>query len=494
MINFKNTLILLLIASFWQCAYAQEKRAMNLASVLQNNMVIQQNKPFKIWGTATAGDTVKIKAGWNDQTICVIADRTNHFTGIVEAPKINPGDFTKYELKVSCGQESTVLRNLLIGEVWLCSGQSNMQFAMKEELSGLAEIANANFPNIRLFSAGLNFSNDPIDSISGTWAECSPVTAKDFSAVAYYFGKQLWKDLHVPIGIIFTGIGASSAQAYVPREILAANPLLDSVYLQPYLTSPKSKEEMNSGFSFEKVMRPFLLYNAVINPFKHFSIKGFCWYQGEANHMERKNYTLLTQALIQSWRQKFAQGNLPFYYVQIAPFFHDKEDPDLAFDAFFREAQEKVSELNNTEMVVTMDVGEAKNLHPKNKRPIGQRLAYTALNRTYGLLNVAYLGPRYDYAVYHAGKVIVHFQPATIGSGLRTRDGGKPNFFYLAGSDKKFYPANADIVGESILLKSAKVNHPVAVRYAFTNYPVTNLENGDAFPAVPFRTDTWEER
>lgn len=250
---------------------------------------------------------------------------------------------------------------------------------------------------------------------------------------------------------------------------------------------------MNGGFSFEKVTRPFLLYNAVIHPFTNLSIKGFTWYQGEANRNERESYTRATQAMVQSWRKNFGQGNLPFYYVQVAPFWYDKPDSALADYAFFREAQEAVSGLSNTAMVVTMDVGESRNLHPKNKKPIGVRLAKTALNRDYGMLNISYQGPQYDYVTFDRKKAIIHFQPETIKGSLTTNDGSAPKYFTIAGEDKVFYPASATIAGNDIVVSSSKVKKPVAVRYAFTNFVVTNLQNGEGFPAVPFRTDHWAE-
>lgn len=464
-----------------------------IASVLQSNMVIQQNKPFKVWGSATAGDTVLIYADWMNNPITTIADDSNKFMGIVAAPQIKKGDYTKHTLSINTHNHAIILNNILIGEVWICSGQSNMQFAMKGTIDSTQEINAANYPNIRLFNSELNFSNEPIDSIKGKWLECTPQTVKNFSAVAYHFGHELYKFLQVPVGIIFTGIGASSAQAYVPRDVLAFDSLLDSIYLQPYLRSEKSKETMNGGFSFEKVTRPFLLYNAMIHPFTNFSIQGFCWYQGESNRSERESYTHLTETLIKSWRKNFGQGNLPFYYVEVAPFFYDIEDSTLADYAFFREAQENISKLNNTEMVVTMDVGEAKNLHPKNKKPIGIRLAKTALNRTYGKLDVAYKGPQFEYAEFNANRVIIHFEDETVISGLETNDAKEPRYFFVAAADRVFYPARATINGKNILLASVKVKKPVAVRYAFTNYPVTNLQNKDGFPAIPFRTDSWTE-
>lgn len=480
-----------------QVAWAQQESlagvALQFADPLSDNMVVQQNKPFKVWGKAPAGQKVKISADWLASPTIVEAEKDGSFLGLIQVPIAHSGDFSKYKISVESGSQSISLENLLIGDVWFCSGQSNMQFGMDEVINAEEEIAGANYPNIRLFSAGLNFSNEPLDKINGRWVVCSPETVKKFSAIGYYFGQNLHKTLNIPVGLIFTGIGASSAQAYVPQQVLAADPILDAAYLQPYLQSERSQEVIDGGFTFEKVTRPFLLYNAIIHPFVNLSIKGICWYQGESNRHERESYTRLTHAMIHSWRKVFAQENLPFYYVQVAPFFYDIEDLTLADYAFFREAQEKIRILNNTEMVVTMDVGEAKDLHPKNKKPIGERLAKVALNRTYGKLEVAYRGPRFQSVAFDGRSAVVSFDPETVESGLQTNDGEVPKCFFLAGNDQEFYPAETKIMGNKILLKSKKVRKPVAVRYAFTNYPITNLENKDGFPVEPFRSDNWPE-
>ncbi|WP_256010394.1 sialate O-acetylesterase [Desertivirga xinjiangensis] len=467
--------------------------ALKLADALQNNMVVQQNKPFRVWGKADPGKTVKISADWLDNPLSLIADKEGGFLGSIEVPLAKKGDFTPHTLRVQTSDEQITLNNIWIGDVWFCSGQSNMQFAVKEMLGAEEVIKDADQAAIRLLNVGLNFSAVPIGTFSGKWLECSPETVKGFSAVAYTFGKKLHEELSIPIGLIFSGIGASAVQAYIPQEELASDVLLNDTYLLPFLKSPKSKETVDSGFSFEKVVRPFLLYNAIVNPFVNLSIKGFCWYQGEANHMERESYVKATQVLIKSWRNNFKQGDLPFYYVQIAPYFHDKEDDKLAYDAFFREAQQKVSELNNTEMVCTMDVGEARDLHPRNKKPVGLRLASAALNRTYNQHHIPYQGPEYNYVSFKKTKAYVHFKPGTTGAGLTTNDGTAPKFFYLAGEDHVFHPATAIISGHSVILSTKSVKRPVAVRYAFFNYPVTNLQNTGGFPALPFRTDNWNE-
>lgn len=489
----KKIVLVLFLVAFSRHSFAGAPSVLRLSSLLQSSMVIQQNRPFTVSGWATAGEAVQVRADWMPDAISVKAAADGQFLGIISVPAVQAGDYRPHTLDVESGASRITLTNVLIGEVWLCSGQSNMQFSMKEVLDSIREIAAAQYPQLRLLNVDLNFSATPIDSCKGKWVECSPETVRKFSAVGYYFGKELQHSLNIPVGVIFSGIGASSAQAYVPQPVLAADTQLNRVYLQPYLNSPRSKEVINGGFSFEKVTRPFLLYNAVIHPLRNFSIRGICWYQGEANRLERDSYTRLTQVLIKSWRESFGQGELPFYYVQVAPFFLDKEDPTLADYAFFREAQEKVAVLNNTAMVTTIDVGEAKNLHPHNKKPIGVRLARTALNRVYGQSEIIYRGPQYQHMEIGRKEAVIYFEPGTTPGGLRTDDGAAPGFFTIAGEDRIFYPAETTIDGDRIHVRAAAVKRPVAVRYAFTNYPVTHLQNGEGWPVLPFRTDNWPE-
>lgn len=466
---------------------------LRLGSGLQDGMVVQQDKPMVVWGWSDPGASVAILPDWVGGPTTVVADGSGYFSGIVFVPSVRSGDYTTHVLIVSSGGSQVRLSNILIGEVWLCSGQSNMQFALREVLDSTAEVAAARDPHMRLLDVGLNFSAEPIDTFMGKWVECEPSVAGRFSAVGYFFGRRLQEALDVPVGIVFSGIGASAAQAYVPRDVLAADTMLDRLYLEPYLNSPRSKEVVNDGFSFEKVTRPYLLYNAMIYPLRRMSIRGICWYQGEANRMERESYTHLTQTMIGVWRRLFAQGELPFYYVEVAPFFWDNKDSTLADYAFFREAQGKVGSLGNTAMVSTVDVGEARNLHPHNKKPIGIRLAQTALNRTYGRLDTVGGGPRYQHMEVKGRKVTVFFEPGTA-EGLHSDDGMAPRDFMVAGDDQRWYPALASIDGDRVVVWSDAVKKPVAVRYAFTNAAVTNLHNAAGWPVPLFRTDGWAEK
>lgn len=485
-------MLVLFIASSYACV-AQTSTRLTINNILQSNMVIQRGKPLKVWGKGVVGQEVFAKGDWNTLPSKKLVDDKGDFSLEVDVPKAKKGDYKAHTLLIWTKSDTIELKQLLIGDVWFLSGQSNMQFSLKEDKFAEQTLQAANNPHIRLFTAELNFSATPLSDVKGKWKMVDPQSAKDFSAVGYYFGQYLNASLDIPLGLIFSGIGASKVEAFLPQDVLKSNRLLDSMYLQPYLKDPKSKEVINGGFSFEKVTRPFLLYNAMINPFRNLSIKGFCWYQGEGNRMERKTYTLATQKLIESWRKGFGQGNLPFYYVQVAPYFWDMEDPSLNDYAFFREAQQHVAQIGNTAMVVSMDVGEAKDLHPKNKGPLGVRLAKTALNLSYHMDTVQYLGPELKSVKYSGKMATVYYSSGSVKSGLTTSDGESPMFFQVAGLDKKFYDASAEIVGNTIRLHSDQVAKPVQVRYAFTNYPVTNLMNKAGLPAIPFRTDNWKE-
>lgn len=485
------------------CLVAQDRPPhVRPADALQSNMVIQQNKPFKVWGAAPAGDEITIKADWLDVPTKVTAGKDNRWMGIIPVPAAVKGNYGKHTITISDADTTATLTNVLIGDVWFCSGQSNMQYGIRDKGDGSntgivdyrQEIAAARHPGIRLLSVALDFKAEPSERFTGRWVECSPETVADFSGVAYSFGKELQRKLDIPVGIIVSCIGASTAQAYTSRAALQADPLAKEKYLDPYLNSDRAKEAVTSDFTWEKVTRPYLLYNTFIHPFINLSVSGFCWYQGESNRNERAAYTHLVQTMVKGWRKDFAQGDLPFYYVQVAPFFWDNADETSADYAYFREAQEKISELNNTVMVVTMDVGEAKNLHPRNKKPVGIRLAQAALNRHYGQPDVPYLGPQFSQLQIQGNTAVINFDPQTVKNGLRTNDGKPPAHFFVAGADRQFHAATAKINGHKIYVTSAKVPAPLAVRYAFTNFPVTNLENGDGLPAAPFRTDNWPEQ
>lgn len=475
--------------------------AFKVANIFQSDMVVQQDKPFTIWGRATAGNKIVIKPDWSGEAVTVMAGSDNTWRTEVKVPKVIPGDFKPHKLTISLSDTTVILDNLLIGDVWLASGQSNMQFSMedKDKKNGVLdfgnEVAAANYPNIRWFYTDLNFKAQPYDQVTGHWEECSPATVAHFSAVSYYFARSLYQHVNIPVGIVLSTIGASTGQAWTSRKELESDTVLYNKYLRDYDNSPKSKEVINSGFTFEKVTRPMLLYNAMIHPLAGLSLRGIIWYQGEFNRNDAGKYTLLLSHMIAGWRGDFGQGNLPFYLVQVPPFYWNNEDP-AAFDyAIFREAQANVRKAApNTEMAVTIDDDEARNLHPRNKKPVGERLAMIALNKDYGFKNISYTGPQVASLKMSGSKVKIAYTKGSVAGGLTTSDGKAPRLFYVAGDDHVFYPANAAIKGNRVMLRSDSVKDIKAVRYAFTNTSVTNFMNSAGLPAEPFRTDAWNEQ
>ncbi len=464
---------------------------------LQSNMVVQQAKPMKIWGSAAAGDAVVIKADWMKSSKIVYADANNQWLIEIKVPSAAAGDFTRHTLSVIHKTDTVKLKDILIGEVWLCSGQSNMDMQLKPFLPWLQgvldfenEIAKAEHPEIRLLDIQTDFKAQPVDKVKGgTWKICTPANAADFSAVAYYFALELLNRLKVPVGLVVSSVGGSSCQIWTSRETLAADPLLKAKYLDTYDNSPQSKEPLDSVVTFEKVVRPALFYNAMIYPLKNISIRGFLWYQGESNKDDKEMYTRLSIAMIRNWRNLFGQGDLPFYYVQVAPYNWQLNDSTAFNYAIFREAQEAVLKEKNTGFALTMDIGDANDIHPRNKKDVGLRLANNALAKTYGLKNIVYRGPQFSAMKTDKDTCIISFEKESISGGLTTSDKQAPKYFYVAGVDKVFYLAEAKIIDDKVFLYSSNVKKPVAVRYAFTNYPITNFCNKAGLPAMPFRTD-----
>lgn len=467
-----------------------------LATTLQSNMVVQQNKPLKVWGDAAPGTVIAIKADWLAAAYRDTVDKDGNWLTELPVPAAIPGDYTPHSITVSDGKQERLLSNILIGDVWLCSGQSNMDMQLKPFLPWLLgvmhyeqEIANAQYPQIRLFDLQTNFAATPARDGEGNWSVCSPLTVPDYSAVAYFFARDIFLQRRVPVGLVVSSIGASTCQAWTSRDTLAGDRMLQQKYLYPYDTSARSKEVLDATVTFDKVARPTLLYNAMIYPLRHISLSGILWYQGESNRQEGDTYTRLLTAMVRNWRNLFNQGDLPFYYVQVAPYNWMENNPEAFEYARLREAQASLrSQLPATGMVVTMDIADPNDIHPRNKQDVAYRLARLALSNTYGVKGLVSVGPEYHSIDVVKDTIVVSFKAETTGSGLATNDGQAPRHFFVAGSDKKFYPAEAVIKDNKVWLYSRQVKKPVAVRYAFTNCPVTNLCNKEGFPAVPFRS------
>ncbi len=459
-----------------------------LATPFQDYMVCQQNKPFSIWGSGTPGATINVIAGWGVKAQALV-DKEGAWKASLFVPSVSKGDFREYTLSVSSGMDSLVLKHIQIGEVWFCSGQSNMEMTMqalppwhKGVVDFENEIKKANDPTIRLFKVTRETAAFPRDTVNATWTICSPASIATFSGVAYYFAKKLQEQLNVPVGMITASFGGASCQAFIKKEVLERDSLLRVRYWNPYLEKPDEKQPH---------LRPSLIYNAIIHPLMPFSVKGILWYQGESNAGDILWYDYLNKAMIESWRSEFQQGELPFYFVQMTPYDWKKSPYESGY-ARFREAQQRVLSLSGTGMICTMDVGDSADIHPVNKKPVGERLAALALNQTYVIKTLA-TGPVFKKVRIRKDIVQVHFVRSSVTKGLSTNDGNPPRNFFVAANDSIFYPAQVQLQKRKLLLQSDQVKNPIAVRYAFFNGILTNLQNKQGWPAWPFRTDRWSK-
>ncbi|RVU02037.1 sialate O-acetylesterase [Mucilaginibacter limnophilus] len=495
-----------LIAFSAQAGNIDTAKRFSVTNALGNNMVVQQGKPLKIWGKAPAGDVIELNADWG-KSAKTTAGADGKWLAEIKVPSAKRGDFKPHTItiihKKASGSnivtDNLRFTNVLIGDVWFASGQSNMELriaAVPGWSSGIKdfekEVPLTNYPNIRLFKSDMGIDFTPQDTIKGgKWEVCSPKTAAGFSAVAYFFGRELYNKRQIPIGLVDQAIPATAAQNFTDINVLLADSILKKKYVDPYAKAVDSiKAKNDKATTLASLTYPGLVYNKMICPFQDLSVKGFIWYQGESNNLDSTLYTHLSTAMLQSWRKDFEQGDLPFYFVQMTPYKWNNNDSTANWYAKFREAQEAILKVKNTGMAVTMDIGEPDNIHPLNKKDVGVRLGKIALAKTYGE-DVIYEGPHFKSFKVYGSSVTVQFVKSSIAGGLKTNDRMAPKYFYLAGADKRFYKADAKIVNNQIVLTSQQVQKPVAVRYAFTNFPVTNLSNGAGLPAVPFRTDNW---
>lgn len=477
-------LLATLIAFLWGAySYADVR----LPAVVSDNMVLQQSSDVNIWGWAEPGEKVNVKASW--QWILgktVRADKDGHWIMSLRTPKAGG----PYTITIKAGN-TIKLNNILTGEVWIGSGQSNMEMPLNNVSSVYAgvkdfeeEIANADYPEIRLFQVGNFSSKEPLDDVHPgiemygvpkadcKWQSCSPETVATFSSTAYFFARKLHQELDVPIGVIDSSWGATSAEAWTPTEGLEK--LGYQEQLKKAFESPEKPDQRV----------PTRLYNGMIHPLRNVTIKGAVWFQGEGNIFWPDKYCRLFSTMIEEWRAVFGQ-DFPFYFVQIAPFQYNCPDNT----AFLREAQlETMISVPKTGMVVTMDLGELKNIHFKNKQEVGLRLGHWALAKDYGRSELAYCGPIYKSMRVEGSAIRLSFD--YVCSGLMAKD-GELSCFTIAGADKVFVEAAAKIENDTIVVSSDKVTSPVAVRFAFSNTAKPNLFNKEGLPASSFRTDNW---
>lgn len=669
----KSLLVILACMGLAACSTTTiTKNELKLADVFTSNMVLQREMDVPVWGTSDSNSTVAIAI--NGEVYTTNSDNNGKWE--VKLKPLPVGG--PYKLAVSCNESSVKLNNILSGDVWVCSGQSNMQWSVSRSKDPKKEIAAAKYKNIRLFSVPRNTSLTPVDTVGGEWVECSPETIHNFSAVAYYFGRKLNKDLNVPIGLIHTSWGGTPAEAWTPTTVLNSSQVMkpivdrhvkalaleklnkkdreakiaahakksiklwkkeyvrhfgasesgiigwskkdlddsswksmkqpqqwetiiqldgtvwfrrsvelsddmigkeltlnlgaiddfDQTYVngvkvgETWFGAPRSwatprkytvpaelvkdkklviairvldvygggglcapgsayslvsadgkskvklagtwkykveKEIAVSSFKrppglgnlggIRKSHQPAALYNAMINPLLPYGIKGAIWYQGETNGGRGVQYRTLLPAMINSWRDGWNQGDFPFYIVQLANFKFPRKEPAEDNWAELREAQ-LMTALNhpNCGLAVTIDIGEAKDIHPRNKQDVGKRLALAALKQTYGK-EVVHSGPTYVSSTVEGDKMVLKFK--NIGGGMIAKD-GKLKWFQIAGEDKVFFWADAEIKDDTVIVSSPKIKEPAAVRYGWSINPEgCNLYNKEGLPASPFRTDSW---
>ncbi|RCH53672.1 hypothetical protein DJ568_16685 [Mucilaginibacter hurinus] len=465
-----------------------------VANVMQNNMVIQRGKPFKLWGTASPNAVVSVKASWNGSVVSTITNASGQWLLAIPAASANASPQTL--VASVTGRPAVTFSNLLIGDVWLCSGQSNMVmpvdsvspfFGYEGVQNYKAEIAAANYPQIRAITVGYSINANPQANLAGKnpWIVCTPTKngAGSISAVSYYFARKVHTSLNIPIGLVISASGGSAAEQWVSKETLQTDPKL-SYY---------------NNLNRNNATR---LYNGMIHPLRNLAIKGILWYQGESNRDDEpvSNYTNLNSALIKSWREIFNQGQLPFYYVQMTPFaakFFSTNpwgDNPVANDyAYFREAQANVRAVPGTGMAITLDCGELILIHPRIKKPIGERLALLALKNDYNQ-NVQAIGPQYAAFSQSGNVATVSFKPGTAEGLKKNNSKALGQYFFVAGTDKKFRQGTAVLSGNQVKI-TAPNGTPLpiqAVRYAFTNFPMDcNVVNSAGLPMEPFRSDNW---
>jgi sialate O-acetylesterase len=443
-----------------------------LPAIFGNNMVLQQQTDVPIWGTANKNTPVEVLTSWNNKTYTTKADSSGRWKLMVSTPKAGG----PYSLTVTDGTALT-LENVLIGEVWVCSGQSNMQMPVKgfnnqPIVGSLEAILSSPNPTMRFFSVPRSASLTPLDDFKGKWDVCDPEKTAEFSATAYFFGQMLQKTLNIPIGLIHSSWGGTAIEPWMSadacKEFEFIKMVKDTAYQK---NSPKA---------------PASLFNAMINPMVGYGIRGAIWYQGESNRAEPEKYEKLLPAMIRDWRTRWEVGDFPFYYVQIAP--HGKNDAPVN-SAYLREAQLKVStSAPNVGMACALDVGEQNNIHPANKEIVAKRLAYLALSQTYNIKGFSPFSPVFKAMTIKNDTARLTFSNASDGL---TAYGNELSLFEMAGADKVFYPAKATIIANGIIVKSESVPQPVAVRYAFKNFVVGDLFGSNGLPVSSFRTDDW---
>lgn len=461
----KKQLLLLMLACFIALSGTANVR---LPNILGSHMVLQQKSTVKLWGWAAPGEKISITVGWDNSTYQ--AQATNDAKWITEIK--TPAAGGSYTITLQ-GNNTIVLEDVLIGEVWVCGGQSNMEWSGTQNLQeSKDEAPNATNTKIRLFYVAKSTSAFPQENVDGKWVVCAPEEMIKFSAIGYFFGKNLNQKMNIPIGLINSNWGGTPAETWAPEYVIENDKIIK-----------KGSEQLNTSQGWPH--KTALAYNAMIYPITNYAIAGAIWYQGESNVRTYYAYEKLFTGMINSWRQQWNK-NFPFYFVQIAPFAYGFKN----VGALLRETQTQSARHPNTGMVVISDlVPDTTNIHPTVKIEVAKRLSDLALNSTYGFTDIACQSPVYTTHSLEKDKIKIQFSNA--GNGLMVK-GDKISSFEIAGEDKVFVPAQAKISGNSVIVSNKNIKSPVAVRFAFNNTATPNLFNKEGLPVNLFRTDDWE--
>ncbi len=461
------------MASLFVAANVNAK--VTLPKMFSDGMVMQRETTANVWGNAERSATVKVSPSWTKKTYTAKADSNGKWKVAIETPEAGG----PYSITFNDG-EKTVLNNILIGELWVCSGQSNMEMQMKgfkaQPVEGaITDGLNSRDPQLRLFTVKRNSKFEPVDTVSGQWYEANTGSVREFSATAYYFGRMLRKVLDVPVGLITVAWGGSACEAWMTADWLKAF---------PDARIPKSPQDIKS-----KNRTPTVLYNGMMHPLVGMAMRGVIWYQGEDNVNRYKTYGDMLATMIRGWRGEWNIGDFPFYYCQIAPYDYSLINWDYN-SALLREQQARVETIvPNTGMAVLMDAGLEYGIHPRKKRQAGERLALLALRNTYNIAGLPEFA-RYKDVEFKGDTAVISFDKSK--EWVYFNNGTTSNLFEIAGENKVFHPAKAWTERNRVYLKSEKVSKPVAVRYAFKNWADGDLFC-DGLPVSSFRSDDWEE-
>lgn len=475
MLSVKNLVFILFL-----CCSVSIKAEVRLSAIFTDGMVLQQEKSVPIWGWAKPSSQVEVRTSWDGKSYFVRANREGAWRLDIRTAKAG-GPYT-----IRVKERNTItLQDVWLGEVWLCSGQSNMEMPMKgypaQPIAGSTEaILDSEDKLLRFYTVPRNPLLKPAsDSKPSSWKTASPATVANFSATAYFFGKRLRKQLNVPVGLIHSSYGGSNVEAWMDAAWLAD---------QQNIVIPSSAEGLK-----DKNRVPTMLYNGMIHPIVGYGIKGIIWYQGESNYERAASYELLFPRIVEEYRKLWGDAQLPFYFTQIAPFNYASLPPfhveDRYNSAYLRDAQRKsLDKLSHSGMAVTMDLGEENCIHPARKKEGGDRLALLALGGSYGFDAISYRSPAYDSIAVQGSTVQVYFRDASLGL---TAFGKEIKTLEIAGENKVFVPATAVIQGKTLLVSSPSVAKPVAVRYAFKDFIIGDLFGVNGLPVSSFRTDDW---